>query len=70
MRYGRGGIEAVRARLHERLMETVGEHESILDRMLENSDPPLYAGMTVPLQRSRAVVRLLMDSDTDSTDSE
>ena len=71
MRYGRGGINAVRERLHERLMEVVGEHEPILDRLLENSDTPLYEAMTLALQRFRGVVRLLMDSDSDSSsDSE
>ena len=69
MRYGRGGIEAVRERLHERLMEVVGEHESILDRMLEESDTPLYEAMTAALQRFRAVVRLLTEEDSDSSDS-
>jgi hypothetical protein len=69
MRYGRGGIEAVRERLHTRLIETVGEHEAILERMLEETDTPLYEAMTTALQRFRRVVRLLMDSDSDSDSS-
>jgi len=72
MRYGRGGLRAVRERLHERLMEIVGEHEAVLDRMLEESETPLFNVMSTVLQRFRAVVQLLMDSSdsTDSSDSE
>lgn len=69
MRYGRGGLRAVRERLHERLMETVGEHEAVLDRILKESETPLFNVMSTVLQRFRAVVQLLMEDSSDSTDS-
>jgi hypothetical protein len=74
MRYGRGGRQAAREYLQARLLEEVGEHEAVIDRMLEEFADPLFDIMTDVLRKFRFVVDLLSEegsSDSDeSSDSE
>jgi len=68
MQYGRGGINAIRHRLHARLLETVGDHDTVLDRMLEESEAPLFYLMTDVFRKFRAVADLLGEEESSASD--